>query len=677
MNAIKSALLIFTLAALLISNVATLLPRSIIAQVTLPVPREQTLITEIMPPQYFTVFDSANPYIPQGTQWGSGWHQMVQEYDWYINYATGEIIYWRTTGWEYENNYTKLIYHIRKGVTWNDGHPFTARDHVFTINMVMTHPEFGGSAYLKEWVDRVELLDDYTLVIYLKKPNPRFHHVFRMWSYLPYICAEHVWKNVDPTTFKNWPPVDTGPYKLYAVYPELGMWIWERREDYWGKTLGIFPKPKYVVWRGIPPLDIDIEDFVRGDVDVVLPHAFTWEAVKTAMARMPGEVVIAPYPDPCPYGINSFNVAKYPFSVREFRWAITLLVNREKLARMYALSNGTPTTDWLLPMPYSWGVFEKYKPLAQRALQRIEDEYGVNLLEYNPEKAKELLDSIGFKDVDGDGWRELPDGTDFTVELLLGEDAAHYIGYDLLDELRAIGIDATTKIGGALTGDLSARGQYDIRICTHCTPGWIMGDPVPSIDVFHSKWYAPIGNTSGTPGIQGANPRYVNPELDPIIDELWTISLDNPRVPSLLEEAFYIIQRDCITVPAVEKTFVQTFSTKYWKGWPSQENMYIVPFNWWPTFFFILARIEPVVVPGAITVTTTTTVATTVTTTTTVATTVTTTTTKTVAAETVTTTLTSEVAVPTMDVASVAGAGIVALIIGVAVGWFVGSKRKT
>jgi len=30
-----------------------------------------------------------------------------------------------------------------------------------------------------------------------------------------------------------------------------------------------------------------------------------------------------------------------------------------------------------------------------------------------------------------------------------------------------------------------------------------------------------------------------------------------------------------------------------------------------------------------------------------------------------------------MDVASVAGAGIVALIIGVAVGWFVGSKRKT
>jgi len=39
-------------------------------------------------------------------------------------------------------------------------------------------------------------------------------------------------------------------------------------------------------------------------------------------------------------------------------------------------------------------------------------------------------------------------------------------------------------------------------------------------------------------------------------------------------------------------------------------------------------------------------------------------------------TVTSEVAVPTMDVASVAGAGVVALIVGVAVGWVLGSRRK-
>jgi hypothetical protein len=56
--------------------------------------------------------------------------------------------------------------------------------------------------------------------------------------------------------------------------------------------------------------------------------------------------------------------------------------------------------------------------------------------------------------------------------------------------------------------------------------------------------------------------------------------------------------------------------------------------------------------------------------------TVTSTTTSTVTS-TVTTTIAAEtITVPTLDVASVAGAGIVALIIGVAVGWFVGSRKK-
>ncbi len=33
------------------------------------------------------------------------------------------------------------------------------------------------------------------------------------------------------------------------------------------------------------------------------------------------------------------------------------------------------------------------------------------LMEYNPDKAKELLDAAGFVDKDGDGWRDNPDGT--------------------------------------------------------------------------------------------------------------------------------------------------------------------------------------------------------------------------------------------------------------------------
>ena len=37
--------------------------------------------------------------------------------------------------------------------------------------------------------------------------------------------------------------------------------------------------------------------------------------------------------------------------------------------------------------------------------------------EYNPAQAKALLDAFGYVDRDGDGWRELPDGTPMTLEM--------------------------------------------------------------------------------------------------------------------------------------------------------------------------------------------------------------------------------------------------------------------
>jgi len=621
-----------------------------------PVPRDQTVIVET--DTSFTVFDSANTMIPQGSQWGSGYHQVCQEYDWYYNYATGQIIYWRITGWNYSEDYTTFTMYIRHGVKWNDGYPYTANDVVFHMNMMLENTQLFGSAYIVEWVESAEAPDDYTVVIHLKKPNPRFHHTFRMWGgEQGVIRPQHIWENEDPMQFKNWPPVETGPYKLHSVYPELLLFVWERNDDYWAKDLGYFPAPKYFIGRYAPPADIMLSDFVSGMVDAPLPHLFGWDTILAAMQQT-DNITIAPFLDPCPLGIAAFNFDRYPLNVLELRWAIAYCINGEKLGYLYPMADGAEVSPYPLPCP-QYGWLNQYIPMIERGLQRIENELGFTY-EYNPEKAKQILDSINFIDRNADGIRETPNGTILSFELISRPQTViqeYYIAADLAEELRDIGIDATVRtVDPGLMGDNGALGTYDIYVGSLCSE-WLQGDMLGTFENYHSKWYVPIGTRAVGGGIHGFSLRYQNPELDEIWDQLSAIGPNAPGAAALYEEGIYIVMHDMLAAPAVEKMFVQTFGTTYWTGWPSEDNMYHVPYTWWPEFIFVLFQIKPVKEPAPIVTTVTSTVTQTTTATTTVATTVTET-------------------VGQVDMTSVAGAGIIALIVGVVVGWLVGSKRS-
>lgn len=604
----------------------------------------------------YTIFDSANWYIPNGAQWGSGVHQVVQEWDWYINYATGEIIYWRVTGWDYNEDYTTFTMYIRKGVTWNDGEPYTANDVAFHLNMMLENTQLLGSAFVVEWVESAEAPDDYTAVIHLNKPNPRFHHAFRMWGEIA-VSAKHIWEDEDPMQFKNWPPVETGPYKLHSVYPDLLLFIWERRDDYWAKDLGYFPAPKYVIGRYAPPADIMLADFVAGLVDAPLPHVFGWDTILAAMQQTEN-ITIAPFLDPCPLGIAAFNFDRYPLNVLELRWAIAYCLNREKLGYLYPMADGADVSPYPWPVPkYGWA--NQYLPMVDRAMQAIEDDLGFKY-EYNPDKAEEILDSIDFIDRNGDGWRETPNGTVLSFELISRPQTViqeYYIAADLAEELRNIGIDASVRtVDPGLMGDNGALGTYDIYVGSLCSE-WLRGDLVGTFEAYHSKWYVPIGTRAVGGGIHGFSPRYKDPRLGEIADELYAIGADAPGAAELYEEGINILLREMLAAPAVEKMFVQTFSTTYWTGWPSEDYMYHVPYIWWPEFIFVLFQIKPVKEPAPIVTTVTETATVTETTATTVATTVTET-------------------VGQLDMTTLAGAGIVALIVGVIVGWLVGSRKS-
>jgi len=554
-----------------------------------PVPRSEAVIFETT--VAFTVFDSANPFTPMGSQWASGWHQLAWEYDWYPNFATGEAILWRITGWEYQDNYTTFILHIRKGVTWNDGEPYTARDIAFTLDTL--YKEMVPNALVIEYVESVEVPDNYTAIIHLKKPNPRIHYWFQMWGGF-YIVPEHIWKDVNATTFKNWPPVDTGPYKLYGAYPDLKMFIWERRDDYWGKALGVFPAPKYAIFRQAPPPDISLKDFVAGQLDIPTPYSFTWDHIKKAK-ELTDKMVSVPFRDLCPLGISAINTEKYPLNLTEVRWAISYIIDRDTLARTFPMAETTSTAKYPWPIP-GYPMFDKYVPMAEKALQRIKEELGFTF-EYNPTKAVQILDDLGFIDRDGDGWRDLPNGTKISWEIVSRSPAViveYYVAEHLAAQLRKIGIDAHIRaVDPSMWHELTMLGYYDIAVGVLCTSAWLTGDIVYALDMLHSKYYAPIGQPAGG-GIHGANPRYKNPELDSIVDQLWNMNPDDPKAQPLYEEGIYIMMRDLVCIPAIEMVRVMAFSTAYWTGWPTEIDLYQAPWWWVPSFMFVLVHLKPV-----------------------------------------------------------------------------------
>ena len=149
---------------------------------------------------------------------------------------------------------------IRPGVEWSDGHPWSAHDFAFTINMLVEHaPELVYSTDMATWVEEVVALDSLTARVALRHPNPRF-----LFSYFVHsgdqgvpIVPKHIWEGKDPLTFSNFDlskgwPVLTGPYSI--VRSEPAQRIWDLREGWWAENSA---------FRSAPGRAADLPDYME------------------------------------------------------------------------------------------------------------------------------------------------------------------------------------------------------------------------------------------------------------------------------------------------------------------------------------------------------------------------------------------------------------------------------
>jgi peptide/nickel transport system substrate-binding protein len=534
-------------------------------------PRHETVIVEQVA---FTVFDSFNVYVPNGANPANGFGEICQEYLWYLNFATAKITPWLATGYQYNRDYTQLTMSLDPKAHWNDGHPFTSTDVKFSIEMLQKHPTLLNSTAIDAEAKQVRTPDDHTVVIDLDRRNTRYHYGF--------ICAitsgfhvmpEHLWGSQDPTSYKFNPPVLTGPYKLSKVYRDQMMFVWEKDPNYWNRDKISFA-PRYVVYRSSPSADSDLQQFRSADVD---ESQVKWPLVSSLVAQGTPNVVATTMWDPCPhfFAVNC-HPSKGLLADYRMRQALSCLVDRQKVAKVLY----QPATA---PAVYPWAPFSQNRKWEN---DKIAARYPHT---YDPAKAAQILDGLGAKK--GPDGKRTYNGQplSYTIACNMAPPDANFQTCQLLqNELQAQGIGATVVVDTANFPNRLAQGNYDILL------SWLCNESMDPYQVYTSfsgaKGVAAIGQP---PLAVGQNPyRFQNDDFDGLLARVDGIDPNSPSAKGAYDQlldAFFKLQ-PIIMVNQMLDPFSN--NTTWWSGWPTNDNLYITPNNWWGQFMFVVSHLK-------------------------------------------------------------------------------------
>ena len=326
---------------------------------------------------------------------------------------TLEIIPLLAESWEVSEDKLTFTFHLRRGVKWHDGYPFTAHDVVFSYEKIMD-PEVDAPhlrAYYKD-IKSIEAIDDYTVRCSYSKP---YFLALEFCGGIP-IVPKHVFEKGDfNTNPAGRAPVGTGPYRFvkWNTGEEI---ILDRNEDYWGKK----PYIKGIVFKIISDPTVALQVLKREEIDLTGLTPIQW-ARQTSSQRFKKNFRKLSYFTPN-YSYIGWNTRRPFFSDKRVRRAMTHLVNRELILEKILYNLGEIVTN----------PFYIYSP---------EYDHSIKPYPYDPVEAKKLLDEAGWVDHDGDGIRD-KDGVKFEFEFLIpsGSITAEQIATILEEELKRVGI---------------------------------------------------------------------------------------------------------------------------------------------------------------------------------------------------------------------------------------------
>jgi peptide/nickel transport system substrate-binding protein len=434
-------------------------------------------------------------------------HRLMYETLVTVDRRTGEFIPALAESWDISRDGAVITFKLRRGVKFHDGTPFTAAAVKATFERIVSRELNSPGATWVGTLARTEVIDDYTVRLVFSQPYAPIFSNLRI-AFLSILSPAAI-QRYGADYGQN--PVGTGPYRFKQWIPNDRI-VYERNPDYaWPPAFFKNRGPAYfdqVVVRIIPDEAARVIAFERGDVDI-LPDAPARDA-RRMMREGKFPFVQIPTTSGTYLGLNVKKIT----DVR-VRRAIGHAINTDEVARIALEGLAVPMLSPIAPT--IWGYWDGVKQFA---------------LDYNPDKARALLQEAGYRP--GPGGAMMKDGKplEFTVWTYALMTSVR-LGIVVQSQLRNAGIKMNIEqLEPATLLSQTPRGEHDAILISY---GW------PDADVLYFFFHSSRLPTTN-------RVHYANPQVDRLLEE-GRVTVDPAKRLEVYKQLQRILLQDVPWVP--------------------------------------------------------------------------------------------------------------------------------